>query len=222
MSDSANVRDYFTRAASDFASIYLDAGTHPVMGVVNRAFRRDMYVRFDMTMNHIRANELRSVLDVGCGPGRYVAALAQMPLDRLVGLDYSPSMIELATAAVTRETTVCENENIELTQGDFMTYDSKEDFDVLIAMGLFDYIREPVDMLRRMREMANHSVLASFPSISVYRTPIRKLRYRVKRCPVYFYTRRRIAELAAAAGFASCDIHKIRGSGQDFFATLWV
>jgi hypothetical protein len=64
--------------------------------------------------------------------------------------------------------------------------------------------------------------MASFPSISVYRTPIRKLRYRVKRCPVYFYTRQRVVEVVAAAGCASCDVHEIRGSGQDFFATLWV
>jgi ubiquinone/menaquinone biosynthesis C-methylase UbiE len=219
MSDSANVQDYFTRAASGFASIYLDAGASPVMGAINRMFRRDMYVRFDMTMEHVRSHALRTVLDVGCGPGQYVAALSQLPLDRIVGLDYSPSMIELANETLRGETTVCES--IELRHGDFMAYEPAGDFDALVAMGL-DYIRDPVDMLRKMRDMSRHSVVASFPSISAYRTPIRKLRYRVKKCPVYFYTRQRIVELAAAAGYGSCDVHKIRGSGQDFFATLWV
>ena len=63
-------------------------------------------------------------------------------------------------------------------------------------------------------------MIASFPSISWYRTPIRKVRYVIKRCPVYFYRREQIEQLGKAAGFAQTDISKIDGAGQDYFATF--
>jgi hypothetical protein len=46
---------------------------------------------------------------------------------------------------------------------------------------VFDYIEEPEAALRKMKELARHSVVASFPSRSVYRTPLRKVRYAIKR-----------------------------------------
>lgn len=48
-------------------------------------------------VRHIRAFRPASVLDLGCGPGRYLAALRRaLPTARLAGLDLSPFMLELA------------------------------------------------------------------------------------------------------------------------------
>jgi hypothetical protein len=77
-----------------------------------------------------------------------------------------------------------------------------------------------VDSLKTMRALAANSVIASFPSISFYRTPIRKLRYKIKKCPVYFYRPAEIEELTRHAGFASCRITKIPGAGMDYIASM--
>ena len=61
--------------------------------------------------------------------------------------------------------------------------------------------------------------MASFPRYRV-RTPIREVRYRLKRCPVYFYDDRHVHALGAAAGFASTEVDKIPGAGMDYFVTF--
>ena len=94
-----------------------------------------------------------------------------------------------------------------------MNFQVSESFDVVIAMGFFDYVQSPVPVLQRMAGFARHSVIASFPSISWYRTPIRKVRYFFKRCPVYFYRSSEIDFLGKAAGFARTEIVKIEGAG---------
>jgi len=103
----------------------------------------------------------------------------------------------------------------------FETFQTKESFDVVLAMGFFDYIQDQIPVLQRMGELANHSVIASFPSISWYRTPIRKIRYFAKRCPVYFYKRKDIDSFAKAAGFARNETLKIDGAGQDYFVAFF-
>jgi hypothetical protein len=105
---------------------------------------------------------------------------------------------------------------------DFTTFETEERFKGVIGMGVFDYFSEPFPVLMRMRELACHSVVASFPSMNLYRTPIRKLRYRIKRCPVYFYDRRLIDKLVRSAGFSRYEITKIRGAGMDYFVAMYV
>jgi len=220
MLEADSVRDYFTRAATTFDSLYAEREMGSLERVINRRFRRDIYERFLLTMEHVRKYQLKSALDIGCGSGRYLVNLLDAGLDRLVGIDLSTGMIELARAHigdVNRATGSC-----ELVTGDFLEYQTDERFDVAIAQGVFDYVSDPLTFLEKMKVATTHSVIASFPSISVFRTPIRKLRYRIKRCPVYFYDRSEIGGLASAAGFARHEIVKIKGAGQDYVVTFFV
>jgi SAM-dependent methyltransferase len=217
MSDTVDVKQYFTRAAASFDSLYLeDAGS--IARFINRRFRRDIYERFMLTLNHVERFKLETVLDVGCGSGRYAVALAQMRVKRIVGLDISDGMIGLARKLATENGT---SEQIEFWCGDFMDYRSATTFQTVIAMGFFDYIRDPLPVLARMRSLTEHSVIASFPSISWYRTPIRKTRYVIKRCPVFFYQRNQIEQFGRKSGFARTEVHKIEGAGQDYFVTFY-
>jgi SAM-dependent methyltransferase len=212
------VRRYFTRSAASFDSLYSLDTMSPLMRLVNRTFRRDMYERFLLSMAHVRTHGLKTALDVGCGSGRYVAALAELGMERIVGVDSSTTMVALAQDNIRRSG--APGAVVELVCADFMAYATSAQFDVVLAMGFFDYVRDPIPVLRRMGALALHSVVASFPSISVYRTPIRKVRYVFKRCPVYFYTRRKIRALGVESGFPRTTIVKIRGSGQDYFVTF--
>jgi 2-polyprenyl-3-methyl-5-hydroxy-6-metoxy-1,4-benzoquinol methylase len=218
MSDSANVRQYFTRAAVSFDSLYEEKVNFQAR-FINRRFRRDIYERFLLSIDHVRKFSLKSILDVGCGSGRYAVALAQLGVKRIVGLDISEGMIALARSRVARE---WHSDSIfEFVRGDFMQFKSNETFQLVLAMGVFDYVRDPLPVLQRMGSLATHTVIASFPSISWYRTPIPKIRYLFKRCPVYFYQRSEIEAFGEMLGFAQTDVHKIEGAGQDYFVAFY-
>lgn len=220
MVQSESVRDYFSRAANTFDALYVERQMSSFERFINRHFRRDIYKRFLLTMEHFKTHGLKSALDVGCGSGRYAVSLANLGVERALGIDFSPSMIDLARTFSQEDgvaATCC-----EFTCADFTAFETEERFDSVIAMGVFDYFPEPLPVLARMRELARHSVVASFPSVNLYRTPIRKLRYRIKRCPVYFYNRRAIDELVRSVGFSHYEITKIRGAGMDYFVAMYV
>lgn len=218
MSEVRKVKQFFERSAETFDSLYSENKTNPFMKHINRRFRYDIYERFALSINHVIRYKLKSALDIGCGPGRYAYALAQVGLKRIVGIDFSQRMIDLAIS--NRRTIQASDKICEFICCDFMEYELKEKFDVVLAMGFFDYIKDPASVLKKMKILANHSVVASFPSISTYRTPLRKIKYYFKPCPLYFYTRNRIQLLCSEVGFAKVEIIKIKGSGMDYFVTF--
>ena len=218
--DTQRVRDYFSRSAVSFDSLYAEQEMNGFWRWVNRRFRRDVYERFVRTMDHVRANDIGSVLDVGCGSGRYAIAFHENGVRRVTGIDIAPDMIELFRAHT--EPLAGQGTEFEAVVGDFMAFEPSEPFDLVVAMGFFDYVEDPEPVLAKMRSLARHSVIASFPSISFYRTPIRKVRYAIKRCPVYFYERERVEQLARDVGFPRFVVNKVHGAGMDYVATLAV
>lgn len=229
--DIKKVEQYFTRTAANFDSLYSENELNPLMRFVNRKFRHDIYERFILSLEHLRRYELCTVLDVGCGSGRYACALGQVGVKRVVGVDLSPKMIELAIENVKNANLIqiiqkpdanrTGDKTFEFICCDFMEFQTSETFDVVLAMGFFDYIKDPLPVLQKMKALAKHSVIASFPSISLYRTPIRKIRYYFKRCPVYFYDRDKIISFSLKAGFSNNSIVKIKGSGMDYFVAFF-
>jgi 2-polyprenyl-3-methyl-5-hydroxy-6-metoxy-1,4-benzoquinol methylase len=215
MSDITRIEHYFTRAAADFDALYSVQKQSSFWRWVNKRYRPDIYERYRLTLEHVENNRLKTVLDVGCGSGRYEIGLAKLGVERVLGIDVSPGMIQLA-----KQSTQEYSSQLEFRVQDFTDFQTSEMFDLVMAMGVFDYIQEPAPVLRRMRALARHSVIASFPSISWYRTPIRKVRYFFKRCPVYFYHQPDIESLAKEAGFVRSEIMKIKGAGQDYFVAL--
>lgn len=214
MTDVARVTDYFTRSAAAFDSLYSEHDQGAFMRWVNRRYRGDIYERFTRSLAHFQHYQLSSCLDIGCGSGRYARALLEVGVRRVVGVDVSAPMVELArqhTAGL---------DGAELIVADFASFETAERFDAVLAMGFFDYVAEPAHVLDRMRALTTHSVVASFPSRHLYRTPIRRLRYWLKRCPVYFYDRDQIDALGGAAGFVRTEIEKIPGAGMDYFVTF--
>jgi SAM-dependent methyltransferase len=218
MSEIDRIQHHFTKAAGRFDSLYLEEEAGPVMRWINRKFRRDIVERFRLSLEHVQKHGINTILDVGCGSGRYEYGLARLGIERVVGLDVSPGMLQLAREA-TRH--VHSRTRVEFLNQDFNSFQTGETFDGVLAMGFFDYVKDPVPVLSRMGRLARHSVIASFPSISWYRTPIRKGRYIAMRCPVYFYRAKAIPALAEAAQFRRVEVQKIKGAGQDYFVTFF-
>jgi hypothetical protein len=89
-------------------------------------------------------------------------------------------------------------------------------FDYVIAVGLFDYIDDPLPFLRHARELGREKLIATFPRIFTWRAPVRKVRLTLKGCPVYFYTRRRVADLMHRAGW---ELRELSVCGKIYVVT---
>ncbi|MEW5701679.1 MAG: class I SAM-dependent methyltransferase [Candidatus Zixiibacteriota bacterium] len=210
-------RGYFERKAGAFDRLYRTSDQNWLMRRLNRRFRSDIMRRYMMTLEHAETIGAGRVLDVGCGSGRYLAGLAGAGAERLVGVDMSAPMLELAR----QQLTAVRDVDIDLICADFATWSCDERFDLVVAMGFFDYQSDAEAMLRKMRSLTDGSVIASFPSHHWFRTRLRRLRYRFKRCPVFFYHRHEIVALGRNSGFERIEIAAIPGGGMDHVVTFW-
>lgn len=191
--DMRKVLDYFDTTATRFESIYASPR------LIDRVFRRDMYERFRKTLEECDPVDGRSVLDMGCGSGRYVTALAARGADEVVGLDFATNMLRIATENARRAGI---SDRCRFISGDFLTYPLSRRFDYVIAIGFFDYVGDPLPFLRRAREVTKEKFIATFPRMLTWRALVRKVRLTLAGCPVFFYTRDRVEELMRQAGFA--------------------
>jgi hypothetical protein len=115
-------------------------------------------------------------------------------------------MIELARERLARF-----GQAARLVEGDFLTEELDGPFDVVLALGVFDYLPEPAPFVRRMAELCSGAIVASFPRWTWTRGPIRKVRYEViADCPIFDYTERELRLMLGAAGFERIEIARGR------------
>ncbi|HVN24442.1 MAG TPA: methyltransferase domain-containing protein [Syntrophorhabdales bacterium] len=203
MKEDAKVKEYFTRSAKDFDDIYEDRGS-ALARFANRFFRKGMRLRFEMTLE-LCGSEKKSILDIGCGAGRFTIPLAERGMD-VVGIDYSSEMIRMAEEYVKARNESGATLRVTHLCCDFVAeFDPKEKFDVSLAIGVLDYIREPLPFIKKMKEVTRGLMITAFPAYTP-QAPIRKIWLSTKDCPVFFYTKKRIVQLYAAAGITDYEI----------------
>ena len=202
---------YFDHHAAQFDSLYHEG--QPISRAFNRAFRKAIYERFAITFDEAEPISGKSVLDIGCGSGRYSVEFAGRGAARVVGLDYAGGMLELARRYASASVS---GDRCEFVQGDFKALQLDEQFDVVIAIGVFDYQDAPVEFLRRMAKRCRGRLIATFPGRSLFRMRIRQLRYWLKDCPVRFYAESDVRRIAADAGLEHIRIIPIRSSGTGY------
>lgn len=210
------VGTYFDKAAVTFDTFY-DHKRNVFMQWVDRKFRSDVFERYRLTFETIEPLKDKTMLDVGCGSGPYVVEAARRGSRRVVVIDMAPAMIDLARQRAAAAGVV---DKCEFVLGTFPEDSPQEVFDYAVVMGVMDYIAEPLGFLSSLAQRIRICGVLSFPSKHWFRTPLRKIRYWLKRCPVYFYEPRQIEELSKAAGFSNTKIEKIPGAGMDYFVTL--
>jgi ubiquinone/menaquinone biosynthesis C-methylase UbiE len=155
----------------------------------------------------------RNGLDVGCGSGPYIAEALKRGAAHVTGVDPAPGMLDLTRQRIDR---LGKADQLTLLEGYFPTVVPDGKYDFAIVMGVLDYIPEPVPFLSALRERVSGVTAISFPSKHWLRTPLRTIRYRLRKCPVYFYDEAMIRNLGAAAGFSTTDVVKIPGAGMDY------
>jgi len=198
-------RAFWNSEADAFQRIYTHRKSK-FANTLDQIFRKDMYERFVFTIEHCEPIKGRTFLDVGCGNALYSLELARKGAAKVVGIDISEVMIGLCKKSA-------ENENLAdvctFIQTDLLDYVPGTTFDVSFGIGLFDYISNPLPVLKRMREVSTDKAIMAFPRLWTWRAPVRKVRLARKGCDVFFYSKAKIEKLLRDAGFSRQEIVKV-------------
>lgn len=215
MTQLNNTAEFFNRFSATFDTIY-DERRGPLMRWIDKNFRSDMFVRFAMTFELLGELKGRTLLDIGCGSGPYVLEAFRRGAARVTALDPASRMLDLVRQRLAGTDYL---RRCNLIEGSFPGVELAA-HDHAIVMGVMDYVADPEDFLKALRAVVGMSAAISFPSKHWLRTPPRKFRYYLRKCPVYFYDEPRIRQLAEASGFGGVAVRKIAGAGMDYHVFL--
>ena len=199
-------RAFWNSEADAFQSIYTHRKSK-FFNTLDQIFRKDMYERYQFTIANCEPIEGRTFLDVGCGNGLYSLELARRGARKVVGLDIAEVMIGLCKRASVDQNL---DDRCTFIQTDLLEWDnSGMKFDVSFGIGLFDYISDPLPVLRQMRELSTDKAIMAFPRLWTWRAPVRKVRLTMKGCDVFFYSAARINKLMKDAGFSRHTLTRV-------------
>lgn len=127
-----------------------------------------------------------TVLDVGCGSGRFDIALVKDGASHALGIDFAPRMIEIAEREA-KAAGVADRCDFQVAE--FMEFKPADRFDIVLAIGYFDYVKDAETHLKKMLELSRVRVFASFPKRMEWRVPMRMARFALSGGFVRFYSR---------------------------------
>ena len=209
-SGEKGVKDFFSGYAEEFDSIYGDGSPRSFFNrLMDKSFRYSMYERHKRTLNFLKEKQVTSVLDVGCGSGRYCTDLALLGIN-VLGVDLSESMISLGKSNAAKNNL----SNISYKVGSYLDTATKTKYDASILMGFFDYIEKPTDIFLKLKKDTNKYILASFPKGRGFLAWQRKIRYQLRNCQLFYYSKESIAEI-----MDECSIknYEIQDNDREYF-----
>ena len=192
------VRNRFTTKARQFDDLYEDE--RPLV----RLLRPGLFRRRQLAVETVCGYDSPSVLDVGCGSGRIGEFVLESGARRYVGIDFSEPMIALARKRLERF-----GDSATLVTDDFLEAPIEGVFDVVLALGLFDYLPNPQEFAGRIAELCRPggAMVGSFPAWSPIKGPIRKARYEwIGDCPIFNYDRPGLERRSDGPGSRSRDV----------------
>ena len=121
----------------------------------------EKYTYFNIIGNDLMG---KSVLDLGCGEGFYTRLFKQKGAVRVVGIDLSAKMIELATQAEAQKPL-----GIEYQVGDALELDEIGQFDLVVATYLLNYMQTQEQLLQVCQNIfTNLKTGGRFVTINTY------------------------------------------------------
>lgn len=208
MSRVRQIQSYFERRAAHFDRLYETRG---FAYLVNRVVRRGLFARRAIALEQCAQFPGCTVLDVGSGSGRNsLLFVREGGASKVVGIDFSGPMVALARQLTAGSGAAS---RCEFLQRNFMEWSASGRFDLVVALGVFDYLDEPVAFLAKMLESCRRTLVFSAPGYSPLRMPLRALRYALRNCRVRFYSRNSLEDICRSAGLREFEIRRIASSG---------
>jgi cyclopropane fatty-acyl-phospholipid synthase-like methyltransferase len=214
---TAKTGEFFEDYANQFDEIYTIQTQQGFMGWLNRSLRASMLIRYKKTFSLLQPMEGCTVIDIGCGSGRYLLKCLELGAAKVTGIDLSEEMLSLSRKAL--DSSGNSPDRVELMCGDFLKCDVWEPYDYAIVMGVMDYIENSIDFLAKLKKTVRGKAALSFPVAESVWALQRKIRYKLRGCPLYFYRRRQLEKLIECLGFKSFFIERI---ARDYFVAVHV
>ncbi|MET0795176.1 MAG: methyltransferase domain-containing protein [Polyangiaceae bacterium] len=167
---------------------------------------RPLQIRHDAAMAMVHSLHAPVVCDVGCGSGRQLEAALEAGASRGVGIDVSAEMVRLARDRLVRSGCA---ERVSIHTGDVLDWQPEEQFDLVWALGVFDYEKTPGPLLKKLHSLSRGHALFTFRRAWAFRSPFRKLTYQLRGQPIYLHTRWSIRSELRAAGFHDIWVERL-------------
>jgi ubiquinone/menaquinone biosynthesis C-methylase UbiE len=194
---------YWNTEAPKFDAIYREDGK--IKGCLNKLLRSDMEGRYRFALNAARLDSRPRILEIGCGTGVHTKGFIEAGASSVTGVDLSPGMLKIAAARLKQY-----EGRFELLESDFMDTRFQRPFDVVTAVGVLDYVADPIAFIKKAMELASRYFIATFPRTGTLRSRLRSVRLGLKGCPVYFYSEAQLKSMARRCG-AKIERHEIIG-----------
>jgi 2-polyprenyl-3-methyl-5-hydroxy-6-metoxy-1,4-benzoquinol methylase len=190
------IAQYWNDIAHDFDSIYTGK-KNPVARGLDKWLRRDIYQRYEWVMKEAGDVRGMKICDVGCGSGRFVTSLAKRGAE-VTGVDFAPEMLKIAGQLAEQEGVA---DRCKFVLSDVLDWKTNEQFDLVIAIGFWDYVADPLPRLKMIRNLTKTTFLSAWPRAATMRAAIRSVRLKVAGCPVYFFHLEEVEDYLKKAGF---------------------
>ncbi len=212
--ETNQVATFFEGYASGFDSIYGHSEKRSgFQKLVDNLFRRTMFMRFQKTLKYTAEPSIVSIIDIGCGPGHYCLEFLRQH-KKVTGLDLSEEMLKIAQRNINTLQVKGEKNFIK---ADYLAHPFENKFDAACLMGFFDYIKNPVDILLKLKKEISKEIYASFPKSGGLLAMQRKVRYKLRHCPLYLYSKNDVTGLMKQAGFKQFEIQDCE---RDWFVKI--
>ena len=213
--EAQDVKKFFHGYAADFDSIYGHAKKRSAFDkLTDKMFRQSMLLRFNETLENSKNPSIKTILDVGCGSGVYDVEFLKQG-KTVVGLDMAEGMIEIAKK---RTAPYAGSGKISFVLADYMEHQFSEKYDAAVLMGVFDYVKDSVGMLKKLQQDVSKEIYGSFPKSGGFLTWQRKVRYNMRNCPLYFYSKKSLVDILDEAGLQGK--YTIKDLGRDLFVKV--
>jgi cyclopropane fatty-acyl-phospholipid synthase-like methyltransferase len=208
--NNRQAKQYFNKVPEQWDALY--SHENRLKYTINKWLRKGLFERYRLTFEHCGNLAGAKVLDIGCGSGRFSLECTKRGAAHVVGIDFAPSMIKYSQN-VAKQMGVADK--CEFICDDFLSYQFDEQFDIVLALGLFDYVPEPEPLFSKIAAMHPRKFLASFPKFTLIWGIQRHIRYNlIRKCPIYNYTRTQLDRLFSEAPF---EQYEIIGNSRGFF-----
>lgn len=196
-SEATGTQKYFDSVPKQWDTLY--SHENRFMYLINNLLRKGLYERYRLTFEHCGDLSGATVLDIGCGTGRYSIECIKRGAKYVIGIDFASSMIEFSQKIAEQMNAA---DKCEFICDDFLTHPFEDSFDVVLALGVFDYIKEAEPIFKKIAQLRPRKFVASFPKFTPFWGIQRKFRYYcLKKCPIYNYTEEQLQHLYHEVAF---------------------